>query len=40
MQEHPHFDQASQRTKKEDTAGQASTYIFLNYFEKIVAPSF
>jgi hypothetical protein len=28
MQEHPHFDQASQRTKKEDTAGQASTYIF------------
>jgi hypothetical protein len=28
MQEHQHFDQASQRAEKENTAGQASTCIF------------
>jgi hypothetical protein len=40
MQEHLRLNQASQRGGKRGTAGQHQRIRFLNYFEKIVAPSF
>jgi hypothetical protein len=40
MQEHLQLTQASQRGGKRRTAGQHQHIHFLNYFEKIVAPSF
>jgi hypothetical protein len=40
MQEHLRLNQVSQRGGKRRTAGQHQRIRFLNYFEKIVAPSF
>jgi hypothetical protein len=40
MQEHPHLDQASQRVEEKEQLDSANTHTFLNFFEKIVAPSF